>query len=70
VLVLYTPHDPLVSAEAVERFYDRIASPRKTKVFFPKSYHLILHDTERERAMKTVGTWLDRHGIPGDGIGL
>ena len=67
VLVLYTPHDPLVSAEAVERFYDRIASTRKARVFFPKSYHLILHDLERERAMKTIRTWLDRRGIPADG---
>jgi len=61
VLVLYTPHDPLVSQESVETFFGQIAGPRKTKVFFPESYHLILHDVERERAVKTVLDWLD-HG--------
>ncbi len=62
VLVLYTPHDPLVSQAAVETFYDRIPSPKKSKVFFPKSYHLILHDEERDRALKTVTGWLERRG--------
>jgi alpha-beta hydrolase superfamily lysophospholipase len=59
VLVLYTPHDPLVSREAVEHFFDHIGSPRKTKVFFPDSYHLILHDSERARAVQTVEDWLN-----------
>ena len=62
VLVLYTPHDPLVSQEGVERFYQLIASPRKTKAFFSESYHLILHDQERARAVKTVADWLARRG--------
>ncbi len=61
VLVLYTPHDPLVSKEAVEHFFGHIGSPRKIKVFFPDSFHLILHDTERSRAVQTVQDWLD-HG--------
>ena len=60
VLVLYTPYDPLVPREAVEAFYERIASPDKTKVFFPHSYHLILHDVERDRALKTLRQWLKR----------
>ncbi len=58
VLVLYTPHDPLVSKEGVERFYSLIPSPSKAQAFFPKSYHLILHDVERDRAVKTVADWL------------
>lgn len=62
VLVLYTPHDPLVSQEAVERFADRLGSPRKIKAFFPLSYHLILHDKERDRALSTVREWLQGRG--------
>ena len=60
ILVLYTPHDPLVSREAVEYFFDLIAAPGKTKTLFPESYHLILHDKERDRAVKTVHDWLER----------
>lgn len=62
VLVLYTPHDPLVSRESVERFTDGILSPSKTKAFFEKSYHLILHDSERELALRTVKNWLQNRG--------
>ena len=60
ILVLYTPHDPLVSREAVEYFFDLITAPGKTKTFFPESYHLILHDKERDRAVKAVHDWLER----------
>ena len=67
VLVLYTPHDPLVPKEGVERFYDRIASPAKQAAFFPESYHLILHDKERDRALQTVRDWLERRGTKAGG---
>lgn len=62
VLVLYTPHDPLVSKEGVEEFFTRLDTPWKRKEFFPTSYHLILHDDERERAVKVVGQWLKARG--------
>lgn len=68
VLVLYTPHDPLVSKEAVERFYDRLGSANKTKAFFPQSYHLILHDSERARALTLIREWLaPGHHLKTDG---
>lgn len=60
VLVLYTPHDPLVSQEAVERFSRHILPGRITRAFFSKSYHLILHDIERDRALQTVNNWLSK----------
>lgn len=59
LLVLYTPRDPLVSQQAVENFYAHIPSPRKSKAFFPQSYHLILHDSERDRALLIVRRWLE-----------
>lgn len=62
VLVLYTPHDPLVSQEGVEEFFEKIDSPCKRKEFFPTSYHLILHDEERARAVRIVTQWLQAHG--------
>ncbi len=59
LLILYTPHDPLVSQQAVENFYAHIPSPSKSKAFFPQSYHLILHDSERDRALLIVRRWLE-----------
>ncbi len=60
VLVLYTPNDVLTSKEGVESFFDRLAAPDKSKVFFPDSYHLILHDKDRSAALKALSQWLDR----------
>ncbi|MES2707537.1 MAG: alpha/beta fold hydrolase [Verrucomicrobiota bacterium] len=62
VLVLYTPHDPLVSKEGVEKFFDQLDTPWKRKEFFPTSYHLILHDDERPRALKVITQWLKARG--------
>jgi alpha-beta hydrolase superfamily lysophospholipase len=62
VLVLYTPHDPLASREQIEEFFNQIASDDKTKVFFPESYHLVLHDTERYRAVEVLQRWIAEKG--------
>lgn len=60
VLVLYTPNDPLTSQEQVETFFNRIASLEKRSERFDRSYHLILHDVERERAATVVGDWVNQ----------
>ncbi len=60
ILVFYTPNDVLTSKEGVERFFQQLASPDKTPVYFPKSYHLILHDRDRAAALEKLGEWLDQ----------
>jgi len=57
-LVLYTPNDVLTSREGVEAFCERLASADKVKVFFPESYHLILHDRDRPAALRAIADWL------------
>lgn len=63
-LVLYTPNDVLTSREGVEHFFANLASRDKTKVFFPESYHLILHDKDRDAAVRHLREWLDRQTRP------
>ncbi len=58
VLVFYTPNDALTPHEGVERFFASVASGDKTSVFFPESYHLILHDRDREEALQRLSAWL------------
>ena len=60
LLVLYTAHDALVTRESVERWFGKVGSADKTAAFFPESYHLILHDKEREHALKTIEHWLEQ----------
>jgi alpha-beta hydrolase superfamily lysophospholipase len=59
VLIFYTPNDALTPHEAVEQFFEELASPDKDRVFFPDSYHLILHDKDREEALHRLEVWLD-----------
>jgi alpha-beta hydrolase superfamily lysophospholipase len=66
-LVLYTPNDPLTPPDKIESFFENIASGDRAKVFFPHSYHLILHDNERARALGALTSWLtERAGQSGD----
>jgi alpha-beta hydrolase superfamily lysophospholipase len=66
-LVLYTPNDPLTPPDKIESFFENIASRDRAKVFFPHSYHLILHDNERARALGALTSWLtERAGQSGD----
>ncbi len=58
VLLLYTPNDALTPREGVERFFAALASKDKTSVFFPQSYHLILHDQDRAEALRRLSEWL------------
>lgn len=60
ILVFYTPNDALTPREGVERFFQQLASQDKTPVFFPDSYHLILHDRDRDTALQTIDDWLHR----------
>jgi alpha-beta hydrolase superfamily lysophospholipase len=61
VLVLYTPNDPVASQRQIERWFDHIDSLDKTPLFFPKDYHLILHDENRWQAVGDIADWLLGH---------
>lgn len=58
VLVLYTPNDPIVTQEQVERWFEHVAAQDKTRLFFPKDFHLILHDDHRWEAVEGIGDWV------------
>lgn len=64
VLVFYTPNDALTPREGVETFFSQIASEDKTSVFFPQSYHLILHDHDRAEALQRLESWLSARAKP------
>jgi acylglycerol lipase len=58
VLVIYARHDIFIRADLVEQFFDRLASLEKELTFFPESYHLLLHDHDREDVLHRVTAWL------------
>lgn len=60
VLVLASPNDVIASEEQVADFFGRIGSKDKTIRWFRKSYHLLLHDTQREEVLGDATRWVER----------
>jgi alpha-beta hydrolase superfamily lysophospholipase len=73
VLMLGSPNDVIATEEQVQQLYDTLASKDKTLEWYRQSYHLLLHDVEREKVMADVTGWVEQqikdtktlHKIPG-----
>jgi alpha-beta hydrolase superfamily lysophospholipase len=60
VLVLYAANDVFIPPAQVEQFFARLGSREKELRFFPESYHLLLHDHDREEVLERIEGWLLR----------
>jgi acylglycerol lipase len=58
ILVLYAAHDVFIPPAEVETFFGRLGSGDKQLRFFPTSYHLLLHDFDKNEALEAVEAWL------------
>jgi alpha-beta hydrolase superfamily lysophospholipase len=58
VLTLYATNDLFIPPARVEDFFDRLGSRDKERTLFPESYHLLLHDYDREQVLERIGQWL------------
>ena len=58
VLVVYAAHDIFIPPSEVESFFERLGSKDKQLEFFPHSYHLLLHDLDRESVLARVEGWI------------
>ncbi len=58
VLVIYAAHDVFIPAAKVEEFFAQLGSLDKERVFFPESYHLLLHDHDKAVALARIEEWL------------
>lgn len=61
VLVLASPNDVIASPKQIQKFYDEIGSRDKALHWYRQSYHLLLHDVQREEVLRDATTWLDTH---------
>jgi esterase/lipase len=61
VLVLGSPNDVIASEAQIQRFYNQIGSRDKTMHWYRQSYHLLLHDVQREEVLHDATTWLETH---------
>ena len=58
VLVIYAANDVFIPPAKVEEFFTHLGSPDKEIGFFPESYHLLLHDYDKDQALERIEAWL------------
>jgi len=61
VLMLGSPHDVVSSPDQVQTLFAQIGSQDKLLHWYSKSYHLLLHDVQRDQVVADLLRWLDRH---------
>ena len=60
VLFVVSPNDVLSSADQIQALFAQIRSRDKKLLWYTRSYHLLLHDVQREEVVHDVTHWLDR----------
>ncbi|MDB6118801.1 MAG: hypothetical protein JWO08_2582 [Verrucomicrobiaceae bacterium] len=61
VLVLGSPHDVVSSPDQVQGLFAEIGSQDKLMHWYSKSYHLLLHDVQRDQVVADLLRWLERY---------
>ncbi|HEY1082533.1 MAG TPA: alpha/beta fold hydrolase [Prosthecobacter sp.] len=59
VLFLASPNDILSSPDQVQTLFGQVRSPRKRLLWYTRSYHLLLHDVQREEVTQDLCNWLN-----------
>jgi alpha-beta hydrolase superfamily lysophospholipase len=59
LLVIYARHDVFIPPASVEAFFARLGSQEKEIELFPESYHLLLHDLDKDQALGRIRDWLE-----------
>jgi alpha-beta hydrolase superfamily lysophospholipase len=60
VLFLASPNDVISSPDQVQKLFQQIESEKKTLHWYSRSYHLLLHDVQREVVVADILKWLGR----------
>jgi acylglycerol lipase len=63
VLMLASPNDVIASEEQVADFFARIGSRDKTIHWYRRSYHLLLHDTQRGEVLRDATRWVEHRAL-------
>ncbi len=60
VLFLASPNDVLSSPDQVQSLFGEVRSRDKRLLWYTKSYHLLLHDVQKEEVVKDLLQWLGK----------
>jgi alpha-beta hydrolase superfamily lysophospholipase len=67
LLVLATPNDVISSRRQVEAYFDAVPSADKSIRWYDESYHLLLHDVQRDEVLRDATAWLETR-VAGKGL--
>lgn len=59
-LVLASPHDIIATPDQVQGLFKEIKTGDKRLNWYSRSYHLLLHDVQREKVLQDLVLWLDK----------
>ena len=57
-LFLATPNDVLSSPDQVQTLFEQVRTSEKKLLWYTRSYHLLLHDVQREEVVRDLSRWL------------
>jgi acylglycerol lipase len=60
VLFVASPNDVMSSADQIQSLFAKVRSRDKKLLWYSRSYHLLLHDVQRQEVVNDVAKWLDR----------
>ncbi|MBE2285025.1 MAG: alpha/beta fold hydrolase [Prosthecobacter sp.] len=60
VLFVASPNDVMSSADQIQGLFAQVRSRDKKLLWYTRSYHLLLHDVQRQEVVNDVARWLDR----------
>ncbi len=61
VLMLASPHDIVASPEQVQGLFHDLGSRKKRLLWYTRSYHLLLHDVQRDEVVEDLERWITRN---------
>ena len=60
LLIVYAGKDIFTKPQYIDNFFQKIGSDNKEKILFPQSYHLLLHDSDKDEVLKNIEVWLNK----------
>lgn len=59
VLMAYAQHDVFITPRLIEDFFEELPTTQKAKLFYPTSYHCLLHDLDVAQVVQDLQSWLE-----------
>ena len=63
VLIVASPHDIVSTPDQVQQLFEELGTEDKLMHWYSRSYHLLLHDVQREKVLDDVTRWIRKRAL-------